>query len=475
MKNFLIYTILSLFTTTIIHAQTDRSTAPEPGPAPDIKIGEYESFTLENGLQVFVVEDHKIPRVSYSFHLDNPLILEKEKAGYIGITGSLLGTATKNKTKAEIDEAIDFIGATVSTSANGFYASSLKSHNDKLLSIVSEVILEAEFIQPELDKIKRQYLSNLAMAKNDPSALANRIQRRVIYGQDHPYGELISEQSIGAVTIEDCMNYYNTYYRPNGSYMAIVGDITMEEAKANIEKYFGAWEKREINRTQYPFPQKPQGVQVVIVDRPEAVQSHVQITYPVDYNPTQTDYLPAKTMNTLLGGGWFRLFDNLRETHGYTYGSYSRLSSDEYVGSFEAFANMRTSATDSAIHEMLYEMERIRTEPASDDEINRVKKYLTGQFALSLESPRTVANFAINKKKYNLPPTFYTHYLKSLNNVTKNDILEAAQHYITPDNTYIIVVGNAANIEKQLKPFDTDGIIDFYNPDGEPVSNVENK
>ncbi|NBC82614.1 MAG: insulinase family protein [Bacteroidetes bacterium] len=465
MKN-IISILLILFPFSLLPAQIDRSKAPEPGTAPTINIGDYESFTLDNGLQVFVVENQKIPRVSYSLRLDLNPVKEGDKAGYVNTAGQLLGTGTTNKTKAEIDQAIDYIGANVSTSANGLYASSLKKHNNQLLEIVSEILLEAEFRQEELDKIIQQKKSGLAYTKNDPGGLSNRVSNVLLYGNDHPFGELETEASLDNITLEDCKAYFNSHYRPNKAYLAVVGDITTEEAKENVTRYFGAWEKGDVPEPVYETPEKPTETEVAIVDRSESVQSVIKVTYPVDIKPNYNDYIAARITNTLLGGGIFRLFKNLREEHGYTYGAYSNLSHSQEIGHFTASANVRNEVTDSAVYEILYEMERIRTEPVPKEELKGVKTYLTGNFALSLENPQTIARFAINSAIYNLPSNFYTNYLKNLNAITAEELQKAAQKYILPGQAYIFIVGKKSEIADKLKRFDADSTITYYDENG---------
>lgn len=470
MKNIKIsiFILAAVFTFAAAQAQIDRSTPPEPGPPPLIQIGDYESFELENGLKVFVVENNKIPRVSYSLVVDYDPVYEGEQAGYVGFTGQLLGTATTTKTKAQIDQEIDFIGASLNTSANSIFASSLKKHNDKLLEIMSDVILNPVFKEEELDKIKKQTISGLTASKEDPNSISARVRNKILFGADHPYGELVTEETANSVDLEKCRQHYEDYFVPNLAYLAIVGDITVKEAKKQVKKYFGEWEKGDLFAEAYPDVEKPEGVKVSMVDRPSSVQSVIAITHPVQLNVGYDDYVPARVANTMLGGGTYRLFFNLRETHGYTYGSYSRLSGDELVGSFLAFADVANAVTDSAIHEILYEMDRLQNEPIPEEELQRVKNNMTGNFALSLERPETVARFALNTARYNLPEDYYATYLQKIDAVTPAQINEMAGRYLSPENTHIFVVGKADEVAPTLTKFASDGEVHFLNFNGEP-------
>ncbi|MFH0894361.1 MAG: pitrilysin family protein [Bacteroidota bacterium] len=445
-----------------VNAQVDRSKIPVAGPAPLIQLGKYESFILPNGLKVFVVENHKLPKVSYSLVLDYDPIFEGEKAGYVQCAGTMLGTATTSRTKEQIDEQTDFMGASLEFSSGGFFGSCLKKHNEKLLELMSDIILNAQFKQDELDKVRTQLKSGLASEKNDPDAMAQRVGGTILYGKDHPYGENITDKSLDNVKLEDCKAFFSTYFKPNVGYLAVVGDITMAEVRPLIEKYFSAWQQGTVPTLSYKAPAAPSKPVVCIVDKPGAPQSVVNLMYPVDFKPNNPDAIKMKVMNTALGGGTFRLFNNLREKHSFTYGCYSQLQPDELAARFNASASVRTSVTDSAFTEILYEMNRLRNEAMPQAELDMVKNYLSGTFALSLERPQTIANFAINTERYNLPKDYYANYLKNLAAVSIQDVQAMAQKYLLTGNSYIFAVGNAAEITETLKKFSPDGKIVFY-------------
>jgi predicted Zn-dependent peptidase/phosphotransferase system IIB component len=468
MKRYIFLFILSITFIWPATSQVDRSVPPPPGPAPVIKIAEYESFTLPNGLQVFVVENHRIPRVSYSLVFDHDPVLEGEDAGYVSMTGDLLGTATATRSKDQIDEAVDFIGATLSTSSNSVYASALKKHNEKLLDVFSDVVLNARFKQDELDKLKTQYKSGLAASKDDANAISSRVTDVLVYGKDFPYGEVQTETTVDNINLEMCKNFYSTYFRPNDAYLAIVGDITVKEAKKIIPEYFSKWEKGNVPAHQYELPKPPASTKVAIVDRPSAVQSVITVSYPVQLKIGSPDYIPANVTNTVLGGGTYRLFDNLREKHGYTYGSYSTLNGNKIVGKFMAFANVSNAVTDSSIYQILFEMKRLDTEKVPEKELERVKNNMSGNFALSLERPQTVASFALNTARYNLPKDYYSNYLKNLSQVTPDEVMAMAKKYILPQHANILVVGKADDVAENIKQFSNDNSITYYDIYGNP-------
>ncbi|HEX2866694.1 MAG TPA: insulinase family protein [Ignavibacteriales bacterium] len=462
MKKLSAILILFILTATPLFSQLGRTTPPPPGPAPEIKLSGYESFELPNGLKVFVVENHKLPVVSFSLVVDRDPIVEGDSAGYVAMAGELLRTGTKTRTKDEIDEAVDFIGASLSTSANGVSASSLTNHMDKLLDIMSDVVINPVFKPEELDKLKKQTLSELASSKDEPETIASRISDRLYYGKGHPYSDFETEESVNRITLDMCRNFYNSFFKPNISYLAVVGDVTRKEVEPLINKYFGIWQKGEVKHFTYPEPKGPQGDVVAISDRPNSVQSTIRIGYPIDLKVGSPDAIKAGLTNTILGGGEFRLFKNLRETHAYTYGAYSRIASDKLTGNFTAYTAVKTAVTDSAVYQILSEMRKMRESKPDDKELQLAKNYTSGSFAIALEKPSTIASFAINTAKYNLPKDYYKNYLKNLQAVTSEDVLNMSKKYIRPENAYIIVVGNALDIKDKLKKFSATGLVTAY-------------
>ncbi|MGE0089723.1 MAG: M16 family metallopeptidase [Bacteroidales bacterium] len=461
--------LLVLFTT-ISFSQIDRSIKPQPGPAPEIKIGNYQSFTLENGLKVIVVENHKVPVVSYQLTIDVDPVMQENAVGYIGITGDLLRKGTKNRTKQQLDEQIDFMGATLNTYENGIFASSLKKHSDNLLSIMSDVLINPTFPEDELEKAKKQSISGLTASETDPNSIADRVAKKLVYG-NHPYSEIVTKESIENISHNLCLDYYNTYYKPNVSYLVIVGDISLNESKDLAKKYFGSWQTGVVPKHEYKFPEKTIGVRVALIDKDDAVQSVIKVTYPVNLKPGSPDNFSARLANEILGGGIFsgRLMQNLREDKGFTYGAYSSLNPDQLIGSFEAGAEVRTSVTDSAITEFLYEMNRMRNEQVEEEDLQLTKNVATGSFARSLERPQTIANFALNTAKYQLDKNYYSTYLEKLNAVSASDVQKASQKFITPDNSIIVVVGDKDYLFEKLKSFSPKGFVELYDFNGNPV------
>ncbi|MFT6323204.1 MAG: putative Zn-dependent peptidase [Halieaceae bacterium] len=473
MKKILLF-MFSLAITTVTLAQVDRTKAPTAGPAPKIQLGDYETFTLNNGLQVFLVENHKTPRVSWQLFINRNEVLDGDHAGMQSMMGSALMTGTTTKTKAQIDESVDFIGASLSTSAFGAYASSLSKHKETTLALMSDVILNPTFPEDELTKMKKQTQSGLMANASDPAAMSSNVSSVMTYGKSHPYGEVETSETVESITAEMCKSFYSTYFKPNVSYLIIVGDISKKEAISLVETNLGSWVKGDVPAHSYDMPTIPKANQVDFVNKPGAVQSTISIVYPLDLKPGSTDAIATSVMNAILGNSGFmaRLIQNIREDKAYTYGAYSSLSADALVGDFYAGAEVRNDVTDSAIIEFLYEMERLTVDAVNDEELQNVKNYLNGRFARSLERPQTVARFALNTARYNLPSDYYATYLENLQAVTAEDVMRVASKYLKPNNAHIVVVGNKEEVANKLKVFSADNKINYLDAFGNPVADV---
>ncbi len=458
--------------------QLDRSIKPKPGPAPEIKLGKTESFTLPNGMKVYVVENHKLPVISCSIQLDIRPELEGDMAGYRDMMSSLLLSGTKTRTKDQLNAEIDKMGANINVSSEGINGSGLKKYQERILELMSDIAMNANIPQSELDAEKKKALSALETQKNDGDAMVNNVSAAVNFGSKHPYGEVANESTIGKISLDRCNNYYATYFRPNVAYMAIVGDVTLSEIKPLIEQYFGKWAKKDVPVSTYFIPEiaTTKLTKVAFAPRTAAVQSVVSVTYPVDLKPGTPDAIKARVANTILGGGsQGRLFLNLREKHAWTYGAYSSLQEDALEGTFSATVKCRNIVSDSSVEALLTEMKAMQTEKVADTALQNSITYLSGGFAIGLEDPKRVAQYAINIERYNMPKDFYQNYLKNLSAVTAEDVMEVSKKYIRPDHANIVVAGSKDDVAEKLARFSADGKIDFYDNVGKPITPSETK
>ncbi len=465
MKKIISYIFIFFLVSTVV-AQVDRAKLPAPGPAPEIRFGDAESFTLDNGLNVFLIKNEKLPRVTYSLILDRDPILEGEKSGMLGFVGNMMTAGTKNRSKDEFNEEVDFLGARISGSSTSIFGSSLTKHQEKVMELMADVLFNPVFPEEELDKLKTQTKSGLALAKNDPNSISSILTSKLVYGNNHPYGEIETEMTVDNVTVEDIKSYYSTYFKPNIAYLAIVGDMDLPTAKTLVEKYFAGWESAEVPSQSFEKPKAPEKNIVALVDRSASQQSVIEVTYPLDNFLTSEDYLQSRILGYVLGGGFAgRLLQNLREDKGWTYGASANFGSDDLIARFYAGSSVRGSATDSAINEIIYEIRNLKENGVNEDELEGAKSALSGSFARSLESPSTIANFAINMERYNLPSDYYSTYLQRLNELTIEQVNVSAQKLLKPDNMYITIVGNGSEIQEGLMAF---GEVNRFTNAGEP-------
>lgn len=469
----LILSIVLLATSVSVNAQIDRSKAPVPGPAPEINIADPEVFELDNGMKVILSSNHKLPKVSFNLVMASDPRLEEDKAGLSQIAGDLILSGTSERDKDQLDQEKDYIGATLAASSSSVYLSSLTKHMDKGLELMIDVVKNANFPESEFDRVKKQYESALASASSDANTMARNATSKVIFSDMHPRGEVMTPESLKKITRADVIDFYQKQFSPAGSYLVIVGDIDLTKAKEIANTHFSEWEGTVPFEKEYGKGVFPSENTVYFVDKPGAVQSVITIAFPVDMKPGHPDQIKLSVLNKLLGGGGFgtRLMQNLREDKAFTYGAYSSLSVNRTGSLVSASGSFRNEVTDSAIVEFLYEFGRITEDLVSEKELELNKASMAGSFARSLESPRTIANFALNIYRNELPSDYYQNYLKALEAVSKEDILEVSKKYITPKNLNIIVVGNEEVLPK-LEQFSNSGIVHldaFGNPKQEVV------
>lgn len=456
-------------------AQLDRSKPPAPGPAPTVQLGEHTTFQLKNGMRVIVVENHKLPMVSVQLRFDIPPIVQGDKAGMVDLVGDLLAAGTAQRTKAQIDREVDQLGATLATTNDGLYASCLKKNLNALMPVVKDVVTAPAFPEREFAKVVTRTRSGLQQRREDPDAMADVVGRAVTFGRVHPYGEVTTERTLDNVAPKHIRGYYQLFFRPEKGYLVFVGDINEKEAKQLATEHFGGWqpirpatiknedgseEMEGLGKVRYmPRVAVPSGTRRInVVDRPGAAQSVIRVGFPLNLQPRDVRALPAQVMNTILGGGVFnaRLMQNLREDKAWTYGAYSSMEADRFNGHFHSNVSVRTAVTDSAVAEIIRELERMRREPVTKEELELAKRYMAGSFGRGLEDPRTVARFALNTYLNELPEDHYATYLQRLNAVTLEDVQTAAEAFLHPDQAVVLVVGDLEQFEEGLSALSMD-------------------
>ena len=442
-----------------LSAQLDRSIVPESGPTPEIFFGKPQTFMLDNGLTVMVVENNKLPRASASLSFDNPLIFEGEIAGVSSILAEMIGNGTQSISKEDFIEEVDFMGASLNITGSGAFAGSLKRYFPRVLELMSQAVLEPLFTQEEFDNQKNLIKESLKTSEKDVSTAANRVQNFITYGSNHPNGEFVSQASLDKASFNDAVDFYNNFSSPNNAYLVILGDIEFEEIKSKVTELFSSWESKEVVSNSFPEPKNPDETEVIFVDMPNGVQSVVTVINTIDFNKKEADYFPALVATRILGGGGAgRLFNNLREDKGWTYGSYSSISeSYKTKGLILAQAQVKNEVTDSAAVELLVELDKMRNKLVSDEELMSTKAKYTGNFVMSLENPATIAGFARNIITQDLPENYYNSFLENINNVTKQDVKNAAQKYFSPNKTRIFITGKGSEILEKIEGIEFNG------------------
>lgn len=470
-KLFIILAVAGI--STLSFGQLDRSIRPTAAPAADIQIKDPQVFTLANGLKVILSENHKLPTVAVYFNSPSEYALEENKAGTAKMMGDLVLAGTTKRTKDQFDNEKDFVGASLFASAKQLYVQTLKKHLAKSTDLFKDALFNANFPQSEIDRVKTKYESDLLAGKSDPSYISQNVIKKQIYGNNHPMGEVLTEETLKNITREDIVAAYKRMYTPEKGYLTIVGDMTLEEAKKYAEENFGAWKGEKPFEAKYEMAKAPTENRVIFVNKKGAVQSSIFVAFPLDIHKGDVNDLPFNVTNQILGGSGFgtRFMQNLREDKAYTYGAYSQYATNEYGSYFAATGGFRNAVTDSATTQFIYELKRITEGKVTADELAQTKAMMTGRFARSLQEASTFADFAYNIFKYNLPADYYKTYLKKLDAISEDNILAVAQKFIHPSKLLIVVIGNE-EVLPTLKQFDADGNIEKLDAYGEQVKEM---
>jgi predicted Zn-dependent peptidase len=456
-----------------VNAQIDRSQQPKPGPAPKISLEKPQEFELKNGLKILVVENHKLPRVSFNIAFDREPIVEGEKAGVTGLLGAMLANGTTSISKDDFNEEIDFLGARLNFGFGGGSASSITKYSNRMLELLADAAINPLLTEEEFQKEKEKLIEGIKSDAKSVDAIAGRAGGALAYGKHHPYGEFVTEESVEAVTLADVKAYFEKYFTPNNTYLVIIGDVDTKSVVKLAKKYFKNWEKASTTTTEIVEPNaNPEALEINFVDMPNAVQSNISLTSNVKLKMSDPDYHAVLIANKILGGGFNSYLNmNLREEHGYTYGARSSVGTDKYISRFRAGAAVRNAVTDSAVVETIKEIKRFQTEPVEADALANAKAKYVGDFVLALERPSTIAQYAINTKVNELPEDFYATYLEKINAVTIEDVNRVANLYFTADKARIIVVGKGSEVIENLEK--TGIPINYFDTFANPVEKPE--
>src|SRR6185369_712773 len=414
--------------------------------------------TLSNGLSLVVVEDKRLPLISYrlAFRVGGAFD-PPDLPGLTDLLAGLLPEGTESKTSKEIADEVARMGASLSAGATSDYtivaASTLSQFNDPVLALLAEVILEPSFPENEVELAKQNTKESLRQQRAQPSFLASEMVARVMFGE-HPYAKVSpTVESIDASTRDDFVSFHRANFVPNNAVFIVVGDVRFDDVVSRLESLFSTWKKGEEVLPNFPAPPVRTKRTAYLVDRAGSAQSNIVIANSA-ITRTSPDYFPLLLMHTVFGAtASSRLFMNLREEKGYTYGAYSNLDARRTAGTFRSTAEVRTQVTGDSLKEFFYELERIRNEPVSDKEINDAKSYLTGVFPIRLETQEGLIDQFVQIKMLNLPNNYLETYRDKVQEVTVQDIQRVANTYIRPDQAALIVFGDGSAVVEQIKPY----------------------
>lgn len=446
---------------------------PPPLPPRPIKLPTTAETTLSNGLLVVVVEDHRLPLVSYRLALRSGDAHDpRELPGLVDMLTGLLTEGTQSRTSREIADEVARLGATLQAGASSDYttvaASSLTTFSDEILELMADVALRPVFPANEVELTKQNTKESLKQQRAQPSFLATEMVARVMFG-DHPYSITApTPEAIDATTREALIEFHRAKFVANNAVLVVAGDVEHDALLRRIENLFGNWQPGVVPGDDFPAPPKRVSRLAFVIDRPGSAQSNIVIAN-TGITRTSPDYFPMLVMHTVLGANASsRLFMNLREDKGYTYGAYSSLDARRTAGTFRATAEVRTPVTGDSLKEFFYELGRIRSEPVSEKELADAKSYLTGVFPIRLETQEGLIDQLLQIKMFGLPDNYLETYRSQVQSVTREQIQAVAIKYVKPDEAAIVIVGDGRQLTEQIKPFAED--IQFYNTAGKKKS-----
>ncbi|KAK3604930.1 hypothetical protein CHS0354_000594 [Potamilus streckersoni] len=430
---------------------------PKAGDSPIVTFPSYSELKLKNGVKVFFVEDKRAPLVTITVRIKSGKVDVPDNTSIPLFYAEMLDKGTLKQNANQFNFSVDSLGASFSATTGAEFIhvtiSGLNINELKLIQLLSEAILSPAFNKVELDKEKKKAISNLESLKENPDYLSSVMQRKTIYGLNNPFSQEQTKERIDAVTHEKLVSFHRSILSTQNMTIAVVGDVEINLILKHLQKAFAYVPNKKVKHpvtAASPLFEKPT---VFLVDRPSSVQSNISVvsTFPKFAFPEQPELDIA--VNVLGGGFSGRLFQNLREKHGWTYGSYT--SSARYInhGTVSHLAEVRTDATDSAITEIIKEIKEIGTNPISNVELERTKQYLSGRYLLSLENPQTTATRLLDLDFYSIPKNYYTTLIKRYTDATSEQILKIAKENISKENFAIVVVGNASQIKTKLEKF----------------------
>lgn len=459
------------------HAEGERPReAPPPsGPRRDVAFPDVARATLPNGLEVNTVEWHQLPVVYIRLVVRSGGETDPARLpGLSDLVAQMLREGTKRRSSAELAEAIEFLGADMSTSADEenvqLVFRAMRTHLAEAMQIVAEVATEPAFKNNELEKLRRRELDRLALAARNPGWLVRREFYGRLYG-DHPYAHVdTTPEAVRRVKRGDLSRWHRTHFVPSNAFLVVTGDVTPDEIQRISGEAFGRWRGRPVAAAERPVPPARSTREVFVVDRPGSAQSVIVVgNLAIDRNDEQ--WIPLEVGNQILGGSAAsRLFMDLRERRSLTYGAYSAVRPRIDIGPFVASTSVRTEVTARALDAILEHLDRIVSEKPTASEVEDARRFLADSFPLRVETPAAIGRMVQDLRVFGLPDDYYDVYRSRVQAVDADDALRAAQEGIHPDEALVVVVGEASAIAEALRPY---GAVTVVDADGQVKQRLE--
>jgi len=456
-RRFLVVFLSFLVGLPLFAQKPDRSKPPELGQPASLKLPALQRFKLSNGLTVVLMEKHSVPVVQVNLLLNTGSAMDpKDQSGLASLTAAMMDEGAGTRTALELADAIDFLGARIS-SWSGQHTSGVNLHApvskmDAALALMADIVVRPTFPKEELDRLRKERLTTLAQWHDQPGVIASVEFSQALYGSRHPYGipSAGNEKSIRGFRVGDLQRFHKTYYNPNNATLIVVGDVTRSSIEKSLASAFASWAGGTTATVNWPDAAQVEKRVVYLVDKPGAAQSEIRIGR-IGVTRLTADYFPLIVMNTILGGSFSsRLNQNLRETHGYSYGAGSYFDMRPLPGPFVASSAVQTDVTDKALTEFMKELNGI-LQAIPDDELARAKNYVALGYPDSFESVAQIAGMLGDMVAYNLPEDYFNTYVGKVFAVTKEDVQRVAKTYIDPAKMVVVVVGDRKTVEKGIK------------------------
>lgn len=437
----------------------DRSKPPVPGPAPSLKLPAIQKQKLSNGLAVWLVEHHEVPLAQIDLIVNAGSAADPiGKYGVGSLTAAMLDEGAGTRSSLQIADELEFLGANLSTTSSFDYSAvrlsvPVSKLNDAL-PLMADVSLRPTFPSTDLERLRKERLTSLLQARDNPAQLIQIAFPRMLFGPTHRYGTSANglPAAIESLTAADLQTFYRAHYRPDNATLIVVGDVTAASIMPLLEKAFGSWKTQGVAPLVADVPLAPQlkARHIYLVDKPDAPQSQIRIGW-IGVPRSTPDYAALQVLNTILGGSFTsRLNQNLRETHGYSYGASSAFDMRRSAGPFLAAAGVQSDKTAPAVQEFFNELNGI-VKPITDAELQKAKNYVALGFPAEFETTGDLARKLEELVIYNLPDTAYTDFVAAVNKVTASELQRLAARYIQPDKMAVVVVGDLKSIEGPIR------------------------